>query len=84
MKSRDEIAKGLRVSWGYIKERPNPTAPPKAIAMANIIVAISFLTEGKKPQYKNAGIFCGECDSYIRTCDTFCASCGTKIDWERK
>ena len=34
-----------------------------------------------KPVYKDAGIFCGKCNSYIRTCDTFCSSCGRKIEW---
>ena len=34
------------------------------------------------PNHKDAGIFCGKCDSYIRTCDTYCSSCGRKIDWK--
>ena len=41
-------------------------------------------TEPVKPNHKDAGIFCGNCDSYIRTCETFCSSCGKKIEWERK
>ena len=40
--------------------------------------------EPVKPQYKDAGIFCGGCDSYVRTCDLFCASCGRKIDWGKR
>lgn len=33
------------------------------------------------PIYKEIGIFCGKCNSYIRTCDTYCSSCGKKIEW---
>jgi hypothetical protein len=43
-----------------------------------------LIREPVKPQYKDAGIFCGGCDSYVRTCDLFCASCGRKIDWGKR
>lgn len=36
-----------------------------------------------KPIYNDAGIFCGNCNSYIRTSDTYCGSCGRKIDWAK-
>ena len=38
----------------------------------------------KAPQYREAGIFCSDCDSYIRTSDMFCASCGRRQDWGGK
>ena len=42
-----KLIAGLEYSWEYIKERPNPTATPKAMAMSNIRKAIDFL-KGKE------------------------------------
>ena len=39
----DDVIKGLEFSWEYIRERPNPTATPKAMAMHNIKKAIELL-----------------------------------------
>lgn len=39
----DDIIKGLEFSWEYIRERPNPTATPKARAMHNIKKAMELL-----------------------------------------
>lgn len=49
----------------------------------SIIEGALELLAGCEPNYKDAGIFCGNCDSYIRTCDTYCSSCGMRILWKR-
>ena len=49
---REKIIKGLEYAWEYIRERPNPTATPKAMAMDGIKKAIAMLKEQetKKPK----------------------------------
>ena len=40
-----KVIEGLEYTWEYIRERPNPTAAPKARAMSNIMDAIALLKE---------------------------------------
>ena len=45
MMDREKVIEQLEYAWKYIQERPNPTATPKATAMAGIKKAIALLKE---------------------------------------
>lgn len=44
----EKVVEQLEYAWKYIQERPNPTATPKAMAMAGIKKAISVLKDQEK------------------------------------
>ena len=55
MYNREQIIKGLEYSYEYIKERSNPTAVPKAMAMENIKQAVEYIKD--RPDI----IYCKDC-----------------------
>ena len=49
---------------------------PWAMEMAEKLLKKQEPTE---PIHKNAGDFCGRCDSYIRWSDKYCPECGARV-----
>ena len=89
MMDRESVIKGLEYAWEYIRERPNPTATPKAMAMAGIKKAIDLMKEQEpvEPEVE----FLNEIDRLYRCpkChkhffyrkQRFCDQCGQAVKW---
>ena len=69
----EKIIKGLEYAWEYIRERPNPTASPKAYAMGSIKKAVDFLKE--QPEI----VRCKDCKNHDR-CE-IAYGCKQNPDW---
>ena len=94
MMDREIVIKGLEYAWEYIRERPNPTATPKAMAMDGIKKAIALLKEQEpvepiKPidvddsftylcSNCKGELFCGD-----RIRDKYCPTCGRVVNWKK-
>ena len=73
----EKVIEGLEYTWEYIRERPNPTAAPKARAMSNIMDAVSLLKKIVR---------CNDCENkecWGRAGDVVCGIDGTphRPDW---
>lgn len=88
MPDREKVIKGLEYALEYIRERPNPTATPKAMAMDGIKKAIAMLKEQETDAEIEGGgrdwwYVCGECRAVIDSSDSYCSKCGRRIRWKR-
>ena len=71
---REKVIKGLEYAWEYIRERPNPTAFPKAMAMDGIKKGIAMLKEQESNPDKC--IICEGCGHKLQDNWNLCPWCG--------